>query len=328
VSESAHPRPLLVSAVSTNLPELRAHWRQASSNRDRPLQILGGTSKPAVDLGGALLRTGSARVVTMAMPAAMERDGDSLLVTSPWAVHRLSATLDIVDSLVWDLPVLNAVHWLARSEAGWLVVCSGLDLIIEVDALGRIAWEWWAIDHGYETDPLGRRRTIDRTIDHRGIDYGTISSTTHVNSACELPDGSIAATLFHRGELVRIARNGSIETLLAGLDHPHAVRRLADGRLSLVDTGNGRVLLVDPEAEPGPAFEVRGIPGVGRWLQDARWEEPPGQWVLVDGEGSRTMCIPGRTPEAVCVADATVEQHQVDWRLYGALTDPWHEAQG
>lgn len=317
---AAPPCPLVVSAISTNLPALQAHWRRSDESRERPLGTLGADAKPQVELGGALCRMNTTRSERrIRMPSALAAEGGTLLVASPWAVSRVDAAFVVVDPTVWDLPLLNAVHWLTRSRAGWLVVSSGIDLVFEIDVHGNVLWTWWALDHGYECDPLGRVRVLDRGADHRGIDYGTLANVTHVNAAAELPDGSVLATLFHQGELVRIRRDGRTDVVLSGLRHPHAVRLLPDGRASVADTGRGRVVLVD--VERCVSAEVLAI--ATDWLQDARWDPTAGSWVLVDGRNSHVVVVPGRGPDDVDPERAVVHRFAPAWRLYSTVADPW-----
>ena len=53
---------------------------------------------------------------------------------------------------------------------------------------GEVLWQWWAFDHGFEQTPTGEPRFIDKTADYRGVKFGTLAQTTHVNSVSELPN--------------------------------------------------------------------------------------------------------------------------------------------
>lgn len=314
--------PFVVSAISTNLPALRAHWARGDESSERPLGTLGADEKPHVDLGGALCRVNATRSQhPVRMPSALAADGGSLLVASPWAVSRVGPDLAVIDPVVWDLPLLNAVHWLVRSQAGWLIVSSGIDLILEVDEKGAVLWTWWAVDNGYERDALGRVRHLNRHADHRGVDYGTLTNVTHVNAVAELDDGSILATLFHQGQLVRIHRDGSTEVVLSELQHPHAVRLLPDGRASVADTGRGRVVLVDLAQSTSETV----VSITTDWLQDARWEPDSASWVLVDGRSARVVVVPAPAPHAAETERAVSYHFPSTWRLYATAADPWSE---
>lgn len=46
---------------------------------------------------------------------------------------------------------------------------------------------------------MGLQRYINRAADQRGFFYSTTTHTTHINSAVELANGDILASLFHQG---------------------------------------------------------------------------------------------------------------------------------
>src|SRR5207247_659860 len=105
-------------------------------------------------------------------------------------------------------------------------------------------WSWWATEQGLDVTPRGRQRVLDRTVDYRGVEFGTLAQTTHVNAAIELPDGQMLASLFHQGMLVAIDReSGRWRPVLEGLRHPHALHLLDDHHVTLADSGRGLALL-------------------------------------------------------------------------------------
>lgn len=312
-------RDCYISVVSTRLDTLRTYWARSSEDAERPLALQRAGGKPIAELGGTLCRVdadGAVSTNDMWMAAGMTWNGAALLVTSPWAVAEVSDDLRRRSDDIWDIPLLNAVHWVAPSKAGWLLACSGLDLIIEVDRSGVVVWQWWAIDHGMHTDPIGRHRTIDRDADHRGVDYGTMAQTTHVNSVLETSDGSILATLFHQGWLIRIDRTtGDYERVVDGLVHPHAVRPTPDGGVSFVDTGTGRVLIARSGHDGG--FEV-AITADTDWLQDGSYDGARQRWLLVDGRRSRILSYQAddyNTPDT----EPAIWQLSDRWRPYSAI---------
>src|SRR3989442_10596316 len=150
-----------------------------------------------------------------------------VFVTAYDSIHEFDAGSGIVHPQVVSLPLFNALHSISRTRHGYLVASTGLDLLLEFNREGEILWEWWATDHGFEETPTGRHRVLDKSADYRTVQYGTLSQTTHVNSAAELPDGRILASLFHQGAVIVIDREtGPWQVVLEGLDHPHAVRVL------------------------------------------------------------------------------------------------------
>jgi hypothetical protein len=181
------------------------------------------------------------------------------------------------------------------------VASTGLDLLLEFSRDGEILWNWWATDHGFELTPTGCRRELDKSADHRTIQYGTLNQTTHINSAAELPDGRFLASLFHQGMVIAIDReSGEWQPVLEGLDHPHAVRVLDDSHdksgphdksrsynFTVADTVRGRALLASINGRGG-RIEAEIDTGTS-WLQDCRYDTHHDCWVLVDGKNSRIM---------------------------------------
>src|SRR5258708_20928988 len=231
---------LLVSCISTRHSVLKDHWTKSGqeSKTECPLTVLGSYEKPKEDLGGGVCLIEdmgcSQKTVELSMAAGMVASEKGVFVTSFGSVHELDADLGKVRQHVVSSPLFNALHSISRTQHGYLVASTGLDLLLEFNRDGEILWEWWATDHGFELTPAGRPRVLDKAADHRTIMYGTLSQTTHVNSAAELPDGRILASLFHQGTVIVIDRaTGAWQPVLEGLDHPHAVRVLDEERFTV-----------------------------------------------------------------------------------------------
>jgi hypothetical protein len=192
--------------------------------------------------------------------------------------------------------------------------------LLEFNRDGEILWSWWATDHGFESTPTGSRRKLDKLADHRTIKYGTLTQTTHINSAAELPDGRFLASLFHQGMVIAIDReSGEWQPVLEGLDHPHAVRVLDDSHdksgsynFTVADTVRGKALLASINGRKGRVEAEIGTET--SWLQDCRYDVHNDCWVLVDGKHSCIILRRGRS------GDKTLAQFDFDpeWRLYEA----------
>ena len=119
---------------------------------------------------------------------------------------------------------MNDLHGLERTSRGLLVVCSGTDAIIELDLHGHLLYEWWAADHGFTAGPARIQREAGHGHEHRDKFYHTRYQSTHVNTAVfqDRTERFILALLFHQGQLVRIDRAPSYDTLSA-LDKPQSV---------------------------------------------------------------------------------------------------------
>ncbi|HZS79131.1 MAG TPA: hypothetical protein VFA41_21145 [Ktedonobacteraceae bacterium] len=308
---------LLVSCISTKHSVLKKHWTETSQQVACPLTVLGSYAKPQEDLGGLLCLMEdmgcSQTTVELQMAAGMAQSERGLFITTFGSIHEIDTNLGTIHRDVVSSPLFNALHSISRTRSGYLVASTGLDLLLEFNRDGEILWNWWATDHGFNETPTGKRREIDKSADHRAIRYGTLQQTTHVNSAAELPDGRVLATLFHQGMVVAIDRqSGAWHPVLEGLDHPHAVRVLDEEHFTVADTVSGRALLVKLSGKGGHVEEE--IEAGTSWLQDCRYDGEYNCWVLVDGKHSRVVLRRGRSGEK------SLAQFELnpEWRLYEA----------
>jgi len=307
---------LLLSCISTRHSTFKEHWNKSREETACPLTVLGSYQKPEEDPGGqlVLLEEGPEKSVALNMAAGLVASEHGVFVTSFASIHEADADLDYVRRDVVSLPLFNALHSLSRTQHGYLVASTGLDLLVECNRKGDVLWQWWATDHGFERTPAGQLRVLDKEADHRAIKYGTLSQTTHVNSAAELPDGRILASLFHQGMVIIIERKtGKWHPVIEGLDHPHAIRVLDEEHFTVADTVHGRALLVHLHGNIGRVEEE--INAETNWLQDGQYSAEHDCWVLVDGKNSRVVVRGGRSG----TKSFTGINLDHEWRLYEAL---------
>ncbi|HEY4035046.1 MAG TPA: hypothetical protein VGL94_13885 [Ktedonobacteraceae bacterium] len=311
----------LLSCISTKHSLLKNHWAKnewAEQKTECPVTTLGSMQKPKEDQGGLLcLLNGDGQVqasVEMPMPAGMALSDGGVMVASIFDVHKVSSNLSTIEQNTVSLPMFNMLHSLSRSQRGYLVASTGLDAILEFTQEGEMLWSWWATDHGFGQTPTGEPRIVDKEADHRGITYGTLAQTTHVNSAAELPDGTVLATLFHQGMVIAIDReSGDWQPVLEGLHHPHSVRVLNEDYITIADTGHGRALLVRLRDRKGTIETQVSVDT--NWLQDCCYDYKHDRWFLVDGKNSRVDLRTGTAGEKTLVRfDLNSE-----WRLYEVL---------
>jgi hypothetical protein len=299
---------------------LKQHWSEARSGEQFvcPLTVLGSRQKPKDDQGGLVCvvdEYGQVHCsVEMPMPAGMVHSDNGFKVASSYDVHTVNADLTTVQQEMVSLPVFNMLHSLSRSRHGYLVASTGLDAILEFTSGGNLLWSWWATEHGFVETPTGEPRILDKTMDHRGIKYGTLAQTTHVNSVAELSDGTVLATLFHQGMVIAIDREtGNWQPVVEGLDHPHSVRIINENYITVADTGRGRALLVKLQGKKG-TIETE-VQTDTNWLQDSFYDYSHDRWLLVDGKNSRVVLRTGTAGEK--------ELGHIDlnpeWRLYEVL---------
>ncbi|QBD81582.1 hypothetical protein EPA93_38680 [Ktedonosporobacter rubrisoli] len=309
--------PFLLSCISTKHSMLKKHWATSREQTECPLTVLGSRQKPKEDQGGLLCLlddTGDVQeLAELPMPAGMAHSDKGILVASIDAVHEVSNDLTAVQEKV-SLPAFNMLHSLSRSQRGYLVASTGLDAVLEFTHEGELLWSWWAIEHGFTLTPTGEPRYLDISADHRGVKYGTLAHTTHVNSAAELPDGTVLASLFHQGMVIAIDReSGEWKPVLEGLDHPHSVRVLAEDYITVADTARGRALMVRIKDGKG-SIEAEATADTN-WLQDCLYDYRNDQWVLVDGKNSRVILQSGSTGKK----ELARFELNPEWRLYGVL---------
>src|SRR6266550_8320372 len=306
---------LLLSCISTKHSTLKKHWTQTSQDISCPLTVLGSHQKPKEDLGGLLCLIedmgSSQKTLELKMAAGMVTSDNGVFVTSFSGVHEVDTNLGIVRHNIVSSPLFNALHSISRTQRGYLVASTGLDLLLEFNRSGEILWSWWATDHGFELTPDGQPRVLDKLADHRSIQYGTRAQTTHINSAAELPDGRFLASLFHQGMVIAIDREtGEWQPVLEGLDHPHSVRVLDERHFTVADTVRGRALLVNIDKDGGRV--VQEIDSGTTWLQDCRYDVDHNCWILVDGKNSRIVLRRGRSGERTLASF----DFDPEWRLF------------
>lgn len=168
--------------------------------------------------------------------------------------------------------LFSHLHSIRRTDRGLLVASTGLDAIIEVDLEGNSVWEWWAVDHGYDTLQNGKKRIIDKKVDHRLISYPTMYQTTHVSQAIEDPfyKDSVLAILYHQNSIIRIKKEElKHEVLIDGLKRPHHVIGYKDGYM-FTNTRERYVVICDKDFRVVRKFGNRlGGYLLSNWVQDA-----------------------------------------------------------
>ena len=309
---------MLLSCISTQHSLLKQHWERSREEIACPVTVLGSFQKPNGGKTGLLCLLDDAgqpqKMVELLSPAGMVRSERGILVAAASTIHELAPDLATIKQDAVSLPAFNVLHSLSRTQRGYLVASSGVDVLAEFDEQGQLLWDWWAVEHGFELTPTGEPRVLDKGADQRGIRYGTLEQSTHVNSAAELPDGRVLATLFHQGMVILIERaSGAWQPVLEGLDHPHAVRVLDGQHFTVADTGHGRGLLASLDEPRGRVLlEVQTETD---WLQDAQYSQRDDCWFLVDGKNSRVYKRGG----------ISGSKHPVqfdfdpEWRLYELL---------
>jgi hypothetical protein len=310
---------LLLSCISTKHSTLKKHWSDTGQQTACPLTVLGSRQKPDEDLGGLLCLIedlgSTQKTLDLKMAAGMAAAEQGMLVTTFNVIHKVDPELTTQRQDTITSPLFNALHSISRTRHGYLVASTGLDLILELNDAGEVLWSWWATEHGFDRTPEGELRLLDKDADYSNVKFGTLQQTTHVNSAAELPDGRVLATLFHQGEVIAIDRDsGNWQSVLKGLDHPHSVRIIDEQYFTVADTVNGKALLVQLDSSGQRGQIEESIDAGTSWLQDASYNGLYDTWILVDGKRS---CIHLRKGRAGTQSIGRIDVNP-EWRLYEA----------
>ncbi len=305
---------MVLSFISVEQSILRQGWAKAKEDRNRPPQVLGRLEKPPEKKDGLVCiidETGSiSKSIKIWMPTGILVAEMYLLVASPWSIHKVDLDLSDVDRDVFSMRWFNGLHSIARTRSGFLVTSTGLDLLLEFDQAGQVLWSWWALEHGLNRTPMGLQRYINRSADQRGFFYSTTTHTTHINSAVELANGDILASLFHQGMVIYIERkSGQWEPLLENLNHPHFVRLQSEDTFTVADSAHGRALLVKMPLSKN-AYIEREINLDTEWLADCFYDKERGIWWLLDAHNSHVVMFSEESKKY---------SHLVfnpEWRLY------------
>ena len=284
---------LLLSCVSVEHTLLKQEWAKTAQYPDRPSNVLGRPKKLPEKKNGIVCiidETGSIlESIRVWMPTGMLVREETLLVASPWGIHSMDRNLSNVTWNVYNMPWFNGLHTIAQTRSGFLVTSTGLDLLLEFDQTGKLLWSWWDIDHGLNITPSGLQRFIKKSADHRRFFYDTPENTTHINSAVELENGDILATLFHQGMVIYIQRaSGQWNPLVENLNHPHFVRLLDGNSFTVADSAHGKALLLRMLSSKEACIEQE-ISLDTDWLADCFYDKEHECWYLLDAHNSQVV---------------------------------------
>lgn len=183
--------------------------------------------------------------------AAGEGDPRTVKLSTPWDLHWSHA----LDSLVITMAGIHQI-WTLNLRRARLAVLAGTTNEGLID--GPLAESWWAQPSGIDELDDGRLAIADsETSAIRVIDPETMTVSTLVGEG-----------LFDFGHV-----DGPLAT--GRLQHPLGVTRLTDGRISVADTYNGAIRIIDEAegtivtvatdlSEPSAALITEPIDGIDR----------------------------------------------------------------
>lgn len=238
---------IVVSFMSTRFNLLKEHWEKY--NNLKKLGVFGSNLPKPPNLGGKIIiiEWETKEIVwefSTDVPTGIMCHENKLLF------NNLQREINLVDStqlITFSMKknIFNNLHSISKTTTGYLITCTGLDLILEINLSGDIIWSWWASENGFGITPLGEIRKITRSEEYYSVNYPTLSQTTHVNSAIE-SYGKILATLFHQGIVVSIDKKSLKSSILCkNLSKPHSIRKISKERYIVSDTQNNQAKIFD-----------------------------------------------------------------------------------
>jgi len=283
---------IITFCITKNLDRIKKNWAKNALLKKKGVC---GTNKPIgkqVNLGGLIMKfdwRNKKEVLSkkISCPSGFDFKNNLIYVASMRKnmIYVLNKELSVVGRI--NNKYFNDVHSLNSTKNGFLIASSGLDLVLEIDPNGKILWDWWAIDNGYEITPLNKKRRISKKIDHRKTGYPTLEQTTHINSAIfsDKNEKKIISSLFHQGEVIEIDRtSGKSKTILRGLKQPHSIYKL-ERNFIVSDTNNNRIIIFEKNGKI-----LNKIKGEFNWIQDST-QLSSGNYLVADSNNHRIIEI-------------------------------------
>ncbi len=223
-------------------------------------------------------------------PYSMDAWGNKIALATAHSVRLID--MDTGEARSCQNPWLNQGHTVEFSADGkkLLVGSSGFDAVFEFDtASGKVIWEWFAWDHGFDRSKLGhyivRSAARCRTLSAMGHEvllvddpekykFGipTRQKPAHLNSACYDSEGGILVTLFHQGAGYVVDRKtGEAKEVISGLINPHKLSRRKRGGYFISDTRRGKLIFIDENYRRTSEIALAGTPGIERSPQLAEY---------------------------------------------------------
>jgi hypothetical protein len=201
-----------------------------------------------------------------------------------------------------------------REHGRFLVVSSGYDCLIEMDLDGRVWWEWFAWEHGFNPSLDGvylcRSEALEDRYKRAGKkavlvdpaklgEFGLMTSqrSNHPNSTCYHPAdrNRVLATLGHSGEVIEIdRRSGKARTAISGLQAmPHGIQPCGAGWL-VTNTLRGEFWLLDHGFKVRTRVVTRNLPGKPDVMAEHEWLQaayPLQEGLFVAADANRGLIV-------------------------------------
>lgn len=277
-----------LSVSHENFPELRRRWASGRSEAVRYVRPFDPVAEPPAMSGRVVCVNESGNIVNslpVYFPHGVACARERIFITTPW--HIVSATCQLRDArVVGSEPSFNLLHTLRLCRDGsWLAASTGADLVVELSDSFTETGKWCG-DRYWTAPGSAIKASALANGDFRGWNFPTEMHATHLSSAIESDNARWLVSLFHQGLIISVCPcRGDFTVLLEGLLHPHALRRVRAGVISLADTGRG--LAIEVDVSHGRGRVITSVSAATDWLQDAYFGED--FVLLVDGARSRVL---------------------------------------
>lgn len=306
-------KKILVSFLLTKYSLMKRHWENASALKSKGIT---GTNKPigkSVNLGGIFVeidwnKKKINKGEKLSCPSGFDFLDDKIVVASMRKneIYFLNNNLNLLKKISNKL--FNDIHHIfITSKKTIFVASTGLDAVVEIDTDGNTIWEWFASEHGYPCDQFGKKRYIDKSIDHRLIDYPTLYQSTHLNSAIQCPreNNIIYVSLFHQGEIIKINKNnGRTKVIYSDLKNCHSLQ-IFNQNFYIADTRGKRIIFFNKN------FKIKKILKLNiNWIQDVcltTW----GTILVADADKNKILEIDFQNNNLISELN-----YPKEWRIY------------
>ena len=234
----------------------------------------------------------SCRIGEFREPRGLVDLGDGkFLISDVDRVMRVDADARVLRE--YSHPFFSFLHSISfdRIAGRFLVVSSGYDCLIEMDLDGKVCWEWYAWEHGFNPtlDGIYLCRTKQHLADLQAYGktavlvepsklgaYGLMTSqrSNHPNSACyhSSDRNRVLVTLGHSGEVIEIQRDtGAWRSVVSGLrSMPHGIQPYSDGWM-VTNTLLGEFWLLDRDFKVQTKVITRNLSGKPEEMAEHEW---------------------------------------------------------
>lgn len=234
----------------------------------------------------------TSRVFEFREPRGLAALGDGrFLLTDVDSVMLVDSDAKILRT--YSHPFFAFLHSVSfnRESQRFFVVSSGYDCLVEMDLDGKICWEWFAWEHGFnptlegvylyrsqkqadEMKALGYEVLFVDPKKYKSYGLMTSQRSNHPNSGCYHPtkNNVVLVTLGHSGDVIEIDKaTGTWKSIISGLKMmPHGIQPHESGWM-VTNTLLGEFWLLDQDCSVINIITTRNLPGKPESMSEHEW---------------------------------------------------------